>query len=250
MSILFADVYIKAIGLFDDPKITTAYETNIVQFDKIMYTYLQNSIAQFSSPSEIAYRLSNYNPPKGTIETFVSDGVTRTYRLDENFIVLDNSEYVYTEGELIASGKIERNTEEVLIEGSETGETKEIVYYTVTFDDLIPQGQEYSIEQYYVGEFLDGFVGIINGLGGDEYVRQRTINILARLLVESWAENQRNFLLDIKNTMSDTDFKLTSNSPILKSKIAWVNQLNDEIREYRNSLDWKIRANKMMNNNY
>ena len=30
MSILFSDIYTKAITLFDDPKITVAYQTNII----------------------------------------------------------------------------------------------------------------------------------------------------------------------------------------------------------------------------
>ena len=230
MGILFSEIYTKAIGLFDDPKITIAYQTNKVQFYKIMYTYLQNSIAQFSAPSEIAYRLSNYNEPQGIMQKFISDGVNTTYILDDDFEIRNNSEYVFIEGELQASGKINGRN--------------------VTFDDLIPQGQEYAIEQYYIGEFSCNFSGLIVNDGGDNFVKQNVSNILARLLVESWAENQRNFLLDIKNTMTDTDFKLTSNSPILKSKIAWVNQLNDEINQYKNSLDWKIRANKMMHNNY
>ena len=32
MAILFTDIYSKAIALFDDPKITIAYETNKIQF--------------------------------------------------------------------------------------------------------------------------------------------------------------------------------------------------------------------------
>ena len=49
MGILFSDVYRKAIALFDDPRITTAYETNPLQFNKIMYTYLQNAISMFTT---------------------------------------------------------------------------------------------------------------------------------------------------------------------------------------------------------
>ena len=44
MGFLFSDVYTKAIALFDDPRITKAYETDRVQFSKIMYTYMQNAI--------------------------------------------------------------------------------------------------------------------------------------------------------------------------------------------------------------
>lgn len=39
MGFSFGDVYRKAISLFDDPKITKAYETSQVQFSKLMYTF-------------------------------------------------------------------------------------------------------------------------------------------------------------------------------------------------------------------
>lgn len=232
MGIVFNEIYTKAIGLFDDPKITTAYQTNKIQFYKLMYTYLQTAISQFSTPTNIAYRLANYNEPKGILQKIKADGINNTFTLDSDFIILANSEYSFIEGNLITIGTIN------------------IENRTVTFPDILPNGQEYAIEQYYIGEFLDNFSGIIIETGGDGYIKQSTINILARLLVCSWAESQRNLLLDINNTMTDTDFKLTSNSPILKSKIAWVKQLQEEIGQYKQSLDWKITSDKMINNIY
>ena len=35
-------------------------------------------------------------------------------------------------------------------------------------------------------------------------------DILARLLVKAWAESERNLLMDIRNVLQDSDFKLTS----------------------------------------
>lgn len=232
MGIVFNEIYTRAIGLFDDPKITMAYQTNKIQFYKLMYTYLQTAISQFSAPSNLAYRLSNYVEPNGILQKIEADGINNTFQLDTDFIILNNSEYVFIEGDLLASGVID------------------IENRMVSFPDVLPIGQEYAVEQYYIGEFLDNFSGIIIEKGGDEFVKQTVINILARLLVASWAENQRNFLLDIKNTMTDTDFKLTSNAAILKSKIAWVKELQEEIGRYRQSLDWKITADKMINNVY
>ena len=54
-------------------------------------------------------------------------------------------------------------------------------------------------------------------------------DILARLLVKSWAESERNLLLDIRNIMQDSDFKITGNDKILNAKNAWVDQLDSEI---------------------
>ena len=74
MGILFSDVYRKAIALFDDPRITTAYETNPLQFNKIMYTYLQNAISMFNNPLSVSLRLSQYKEPKGIMQVFEGDG--------------------------------------------------------------------------------------------------------------------------------------------------------------------------------
>ena len=98
MSILFSDIYTKAIALFDDPKITVAYQTNIVQFDKLMYTYLQNAISMFSNPASIGVRLSIYNEPVGTMEIFEGDGEKKSFVLDKNFEIRENSHYCFFEG--------------------------------------------------------------------------------------------------------------------------------------------------------
>lgn len=100
MSILFSDIYTKAIALFDDPKITIAYQTNIIQFDKLMYTYLQNAISMFNNPVSIGMRLATYNEPVGTMEIFEGDGETSTFTLDENFEIRPNSHYCFIEGNI------------------------------------------------------------------------------------------------------------------------------------------------------
>lgn len=96
MSILFSDIYIKAIGLFDDPKITQAYKTNTVQFQKIMYSYFQNAISMFVNPLVITSKLMNYTEPKGIMEKFISDGKNRTFELDPEFEIIPNSSYSFT----------------------------------------------------------------------------------------------------------------------------------------------------------
>lgn len=226
MGILFSDIYTKAIALFDDPKITQAYNTNIVQFQKIMYSYFQNAIGMFNNPLIITSKLINYNPPVGTMEVFKSDGVSSTYPLDENFNLLENSVYSFTEGEihLKEGGKIN------------------IENRTITFPDILPEGQEYSFEQYYPGEFLDDFKNINNNTNKIGPVVVETVkNILARLLVKAWAEGERGILLDIRNLMQDSDFKIMDNSKILKAKNAWVDQLDWEITQYTNRLAWMVR---------
>ena len=142
MSILFSDIYGKAIALFDDPKITIAYETNKIQFHKLMYTYLQNAIAMFTNPASVGIRLVDYNVPKGTMEIFESDGATTTFVLSQDFEIMENSLYNFVQGTQFVHGVFDAEER------------------TVTFPDIIPYGQQYAFEQYYVGEFTNEFVNI------------------------------------------------------------------------------------------
>lgn len=224
MSILFSDIYTKAIALFDDPKITTAYNSNKIQFNKLMYTYLQNAIAMFTNPASIGMKLANYNEPVGTMEIFEADGVKNTFVLDDSFELIEGSLYWYIEGQIPVIGEIDA------------------VHRTVTFPDVMPEGQQYAFEQYYCGEFLDEFINNNTyAKAGDAMVLGQIKDILARLLVKSWAEGERNLLLDIRNLMQDSDFKITGNDRILNSKNKWVDQLDSEVLQLQNKLSWNIR---------
>lgn len=224
MGILFSDIYKKAIALFDDPKITVAYNSNLIQFYKIMHTYLQNAVMQFQNPLSISIRLSSYNPPNGIMSKFPSDGVNNTYPLEDDFVLVDNAVYSLIEGDIMVEGKIDKENR------------------TVTFPDVIPEGQEYAVEQYYPGDFTDNFTDFNTGTNKvDAMVKEQIVGILSRLLVKSWAEEERNLLLDIRNIMQDSDFKLTSNDRILKAKNEWVDQLDWEVMQYQNRLAWIIR---------
>lgn len=227
MSILFSDIYTKAIALFDDPKITIAYQTNIIQFDKLMYTYLQNAISMFNNPVSIGMRLATYNEPVGTMEIFEGDGETSTFTLDENFEIRPNSHYCFIEGNIKVQGDFDEETR------------------TVKFPDILPKGQQYAFEQYYVGEFTGDFSGLNqNTSQGNTLIINSIKDILARLLVKSWAESERNLLMDIRNILQDSDFKLTSNARILESKNKWIDQLEWEVLQYQNRLAWNIRFMK------
>lgn len=224
MGILFSDVYRKAIALFDDPRITTAYETNPLQFNKIMYTYLQNAISMFNNPLSVSLRLSQYKEPKGIMQVFEGDGKNNKFKLDPEFEIQDNSIYNYIEGELLVQGSIDKEA------------------HTVEFPDVLPEGKQYAVEQYYVGEFTDNFEGLTNkNVNGTGLVVGYVKDILARLLVKAWGEEERNLLLDIRNLMQDSDFKIMSNDRILKAKNEWVDQLDSEIYNYQNRLAWQIR---------
>lgn len=224
--ISFKDIYSKAIGLFDDPKITIAYETNLVQFYKLMYTFLQTSLSLFNNPISVVEYISQYEEPTGQMEIFVSRGGEPTFELDPSFIIRDNAAYVFTGDGRIISGAVNKEAR------------------TVTFSEAIEEGKEYSFEQYYIGQINCPTIGLRSSVAMMNNINNCIEDILARLLVKSWGENTRNFLLDIQNILTDTDFKLHSSSAALKAKNEWVAQLDAEILQYQNKLAWNLRMLK------
>lgn len=226
MGILFKDVYIKAFSLIDDPKITAAYESNHIQFEKLMYSFLQNAIGMFQNPAGIAMRLSNYNEPYGRMETFEGDGKSNSFELDDSINVDVNKDYevVFIENGRVVQGTLNKASR------------------TVTFPDVLPEGQEYSVELYYPGEFTSDFDGLNTVTSaGNSMVSAQVKEILARRLVIAWAEAERNNILDIKGQLQDSDFKITGNDRLLNAKNSWIDQLITEINTYENRLSWAIR---------
>jgi len=226
MAIMFSNIYEKAIGLFDDPKLTIAYKTNKLLFYKMMYPFLKNSFALFTNPLQIANELSDYTEPSGTMEIFESDGSTTTFKLE--FTPEKGSLFQFT-----ANG--------VKVDAEYNQESN-----TVTFSEVLEQGQEYSIEAYFCGCFNSDF-NLTSKSVTNQAIRLQVEDILARFVVIAWGEKTRNFLLDIQNILTDTDFKLHPQSQALKSKLLWLEQLHEEICRFQNKLGMTIRFSNNAN---
>lgn len=221
--ILFEEIYNKAIDLFDDPKIKKAYLSNKIQFSKLMYPYLDTAISLFTNPAAIGVELVNRDEPIGQMEIFDGDGITKTFKL--SFVPNENS----------------------LLQFTQNGKTVDAVYdkveNTITFPEISLEGQECSCEYYYTGAFLSNFSKVSNA-NMQEYVISTIEGILARLLVRCWAEYRRNFLLDIENILTTTDFNLHPASAALKSKNEWIHQLDQESNRMQTKLALTIRFAK------
>ena len=217
--ILFTDIYKKAIGLFDDPKITHAYNTNKIVFDKYMYGYL--STTSIREPIIIAQIMSDTIDPKGETEIFEADGITKDfeYTLD----IPENSEIVFTENGKIVQAEIDVNNK------------------IVHFPDVLPSGGTYSLEYYFAGAYIADFSHITSVEQSIKDITTKVTNILARLIIISWAEETRDMLVDIQGLLRDTDFKSTPNNQILKAKTDWVQTLQHRNDYDQNKLSWQLR---------
>lgn len=214
---LFTDIYKKAVRLFDDPEITEAYEENQMKFCKLMYQYLQNGIYKFKNPVEVAIVLSNsFTAPLGLTESFTADGTIKSFAVSEEFDLSKlNCIYQYTENGKVVQGVLEDNI--------------------INFPNTLPLGGIYCFEQYYVGEFIFPLNYRNNNL-----LLGNIQDILSHWLVRAWAEESRNYLLDIQNLLYDTDFKLHSASSNLIAKNSWIKDLDGQIAQYQNDLAWLL----------
>ena len=218
--ISFSEIYKQAISLFDDPEITEAYDSNKMSFDKLMYPFLNASLSLFTNPSMIGRMLSDYIEPKGTMEIFDSDGQTLEFEL--SFVPEKDCLF-----ECFADG--------IKVDFSYDKDLNKIVFF-----EQIEAGKEYSVECYFEGCFNTD-LKVTNNAPIDKDIRNKTISILARLLVSAWGEKTKNYLLDIQNILTDTDFQLHPASNALNAKVNFVQRITEELYQLQNKLSHIIR---------
>lgn len=198
-------IYERAISSFDDPAITKAYLDNPTQFFQIMNNYLKNAIPLYNNPLSILGILSDRIEPYIDSESFVGDGNTNTYVLSST--PLQESYFTY------------------YIDNVETTGNYDELTNSVTFPVNIPLSQIAIAEWYYVGQFNQDLTD----------VQQR---ILAYLLVANWAEKEKNFLLDIRRLLNDTDYKIGSEANSARAKVNWYQSMIEEADKLMNTNAW------------
>ena len=223
----FIEVYEGAVALFDDPKITVQFRQNPISFYKTMFPYLQDAIFQFNNPAVLGYKLANYTSPEGYTEEFVGDGTTTTFELSTT----------PTENAII---HCELGNEIVEAEYEETTRI-------ITLNTPVGEGESLKVEWYDCGHFNSDFNGLVAPNIYD-FLIQSIKGITAHLMVKSWATNEKNFLLDIQRLLNDGDFKLFSESSTVKSKMAWVNDIDRACQKMQTQLAWNLQFSRASTN--
>lgn len=212
------EIYERAVKLFDDPFILKAYVKDPIAFQKIMYPYLINGVSIIARPPEVCDSLALQEEPVGTTEVFEGAGGS-VYELSTT--PAPNTAFSW----LISS-----SIEGVRDEGARYMKKTN----SVEFSRPVKTGETCSVEWYSAG----GFTGIKSSWSPS--VVQRVKDLLARVVMIAWADKERNFLLDLKPLMNDTDFKRHSASAALRVKIEWVKSLREEVFNLQNKLDWDM----------
>ena len=220
--IAYTDVYNRFINEIDDPQLNKACATNKIEFYKLCYKFLVNGLAYFTAPHRAAELLAVREEPVGQTEVIEGDG-SQTYALELDI----------PEGADIVCGVVSGTTRKI-----DYGAT--VSNGSVTFSNALEAGETGYVEYYVAGKFNGDFgktCGNMNKLS----FSQRVVEILAKAMVVAWADKEQNFMLDIRNLLNDTDFKLHSPANSLKTKTEWVKDLKYDIYSIQNKLDWDLR---------
>lgn len=214
------EIYQRVVHLIDDPDINSFYLSNIIDFQKTLYPFLVNGVGIITAPTSVSDILTQTDPPQGTMEIIEGNGGA-AYSLTMPHI--ENCDVVcYIDGVPDASAVYNQESN------------------SVQFSSDVPEGTKAAVEFYFAG----GFTGDFSKIAGKFPVAsltERVKDLLAKATVIAWADKQKNFLLDIRNLLNDTDFKLHSPANALKSKMEWVDDLREEIFNLQNKLDWDLR---------
>lgn len=220
--ILFKDIYSRAINLFDDPDISEAYAHDAVRFGKMMYPHLINGIPLFKNPTAITWELLSQTAPEGQMEIFTADEVI------DGVVTLSttpaaNSDVVCKINNRIDPGAVYNSTTS-----------------TVTLSREVASDAEVSVEWYYGGQFNTDFSTAVTPKISATVISSRVIDILARALVVAWAEKNKNFLIEIRNNLRDSDFDFYSPANSITSKVTWVKDLRRDLDTMQTKLGWDL----------
>ena len=218
--ISYKDIYKRAIKLFDDPIIQKAYVEDKVRFHKLMYPHLMNGLDLFNNPSSVSLALLDQTDPVGQLETLVGDGGD-TYTL--TITPAEGSDMSY-----IVNGVYDKKA------------SYDPENHTVTFSKVVPEGIPCSVEWYSCGCFNTDFTSVQSPTMSASAISAKVTDILARALVLNWATEEQNYLLDIKNILTDTDFKLYSPANSIRAKCEWVNKVQNDFDTLTNKFSWNL----------
>ena len=207
MSTLNSEIYEMSVASFDDPSITRAYVNNKILFCLIMQNYLKNAIPLYNNPYSIQDLLSDRVSSTLQEDSFVGDGTTAIYTLTFVPTKYEDSIFSYT-------------IDDVTVVGS-----YDPILNQVQFPKILDIGEMGNVEVYYVGQFNQTLTDIQK-------------RILSMLLVACWGEKEKNYLLDIRRLMNDTEYRMGSEAFSIKAKNGWFQSMMEDAFKLMNETSW------------
>lgn len=229
--ILFYDIFERAFNLFDDPDISKKYYNDQAGFQQEMLDYLMLGKNKFTYPVIITDQLSNYSPAEGFMESDNGDGTSK-------YVLIKP---VANRGEGVG---FTYQIDGVTVYGSYDPEDN-----SVTFERDVKDTETWSVRWFYAGAFNVDFSQLRSDFPAAA-INDKVINILAYALLSAWGDKEVGRVLEVRNILTDTDFKMYSPANSAKAKMEWRNQMNKDMDTLVSELNWRIMSTPRGGSNF
>ena len=220
--IYFYDIFEKSMSIFDDPDLSRKYYEDQAGFQSDMRDYLMVGKNKFTYPTAITDKLIVCDEAVGYMESDSGNG-TDTYTLEQT--VANNGEKVgFT---FAVNGKP--------IQAQYTAEDN-----SVTFERNIEATETWSVSWFYAGAFSADFSDCLRSDFPMDAIMDKVVTILAYALLSTWGDKEVGRVLEVRNILTDTDFKMYSPANSARAKVEWRNQMNRDMDTLVSELNWRI----------
>ena len=220
--IYFYDIFELAISLFDDPDLSRKYYEDQAGFQSDMLDYLMVGKHKFTYPVAITDKLNAFSDPIGYSESDSGDG-TDKYTLQQQ--VANNGDkvgFTYAiDGEPV--------------DGSYDPETN-----SITFERPVESNETWAVSWFYAGAFTADFSNCFSGDYPISSIMEKIKTILAYALLSAWGDKEVGRVLEVRNILTDHDFKMYSPANSARAKVEWRNQMNRDMDTLVSELNWRI----------
>jgi len=230
--IYFYDIFEIAINLFDDPDISREYYENPAYFQAEMRDFLMVGRKKFNRPTAICNKLSQMEDPQGKMESDTGDGGD-TYILESP---------VANAGEKVGFT--------FAIDGKPVHGTYNAANNSVTFERAVATTETWKISWFYAGAFTADFSTCFRSDFDMTAIMDEVKTILAYALLSAWGDKEVGRVIEVRNILTDHDFKFYSPANSARAKTEWRNQMNRDMDTLISSLSWSIMATPKGGSNF
>ncbi len=222
--IYFKEIFDRAFSLFDDPVFSREYYEDQAAFQKDMLEYLMIGKNKFTHPVAITDKLmeTDSNGPQGYCESDSGTG-SQTYVLEQ--AVPNGGKgvgFTYRIGGKSVSGAYNPADN------------------SVEFPRAVSSDEEWSVSWFYAGAFTADFSSCLRSDFPIDAIMDKIVNILAYALLSAYGDKEVGRVIEVRNVLTDTDFKLYSPANSAKAKVEWRNQMNKDMDTLVSELNWRI----------
>lgn len=220
--IYFYDIFERCFSLFDDPDLSRKYYEDQAGFQSDMLDYLMVGKNKFTYPTAITDKLLICEEAQGYSEIDSGNG-SDTYELQTS-VPHDGEKVGFT----------------FAINGKPVHAQYNAENNTVTFDRIVYSNETWGVSWFYAGAFSADFSSCLRSDFPMDAIMEKVTTILAYATLSVWGDKEVGRVLEVRNILTDTDFKMYSPANSARAKVEWRNQMNRDMDTLVSELNWRI----------